>query len=181
MRFYKKCTSAASENWIRSSEQNSAPKSRRTSLYSVKVIEMSMLTIDLFLILWSLPGLLRCCFLSVSNWKHVNRRNIFLWVAIWCHMCLIVLGKDGDEWLALEEAFGQPLNLTRLPAHSTGPTILSCFFSDLLLWPLRIMRKLPSRVRWIRLDWKGSSDPSSDVKSDANRGYSFCSYPNLEM
>jgi len=47
--------------WIRSREQNSAPESWRASSHNVKVIKMSRLTIDCFLILWSLHGSLRCC------------------------------------------------------------------------------------------------------------------------
>jgi len=43
--------------WIWSCDQNFAPESRLASLYSVKVIKISRLTIDSFLTLWSL----RCC------------------------------------------------------------------------------------------------------------------------
>ena len=56
MRFYKPCTSAASESEFELLEQNSAPESRLASLHTVKVIKMSMLTINRFLILWSLHG-----------------------------------------------------------------------------------------------------------------------------
>ena len=47
--------------WIRSREQNSVPESRHASLYCLKVIKMSRLTIDRFFILWSLHGSLCCC------------------------------------------------------------------------------------------------------------------------
>jgi len=46
---------------IGSRERNSVPESRHASLYSVKVIKMSRLTIDRFLILCSLHGLLCSC------------------------------------------------------------------------------------------------------------------------
>ena len=44
---------------IRSSEQNAASERSRVSLYSVKVIKMSRLTINRFFILWALHALLR--------------------------------------------------------------------------------------------------------------------------
>jgi len=59
--------------WNRLRAQNSAPENRCASLHNVKVIKMSRLTINRFLILWSLHGLLRCCetecttFLSLTN------------------------------------------------------------------------------------------------------------------
>ena len=40
--------------WIRPCKQNTAPESRRASLYSVKVIKMSRLAIDRLFILWLL-------------------------------------------------------------------------------------------------------------------------------
>jgi len=60
VRFYKPCTSAASE-----SEFNHAKRilclEVGVLVYSVRVIKMSRLTIDCVLILWSLHGSLRCC------------------------------------------------------------------------------------------------------------------------
>jgi len=46
--------------WIRSREQDSAPESRRVSLYSVKVIKIWRLTINRFLVLWAPHRSLRC-------------------------------------------------------------------------------------------------------------------------
>jgi len=46
---------------VRLITQNSVPERRRASLYSLKVIKMSRLTMDRFLILWSLHGSPRCC------------------------------------------------------------------------------------------------------------------------
>jgi len=46
---------------IQSRKQNSAPESRCASLHSGRVIKMSRLTINRFLTLWSVHGLLGCC------------------------------------------------------------------------------------------------------------------------
>jgi len=54
VRFYKPCTSGASESESDHTNRILRLKSRRASLYSVKVIKMSWLAIDRLLILWSL-------------------------------------------------------------------------------------------------------------------------------
>jgi len=46
--------------WIRTRERNSTPKSRRVSLYSVKVIKVSRITVNHFLVLRALHGSPRC-------------------------------------------------------------------------------------------------------------------------
>jgi len=91
-------------NWSR--EQNSVPESRRASLYSVKVIKMSRLTIDPFLILWLFHGMLRYCetecttFLSLDTqdgkkgqlscaWNCTRNPRIF-----WLHLSVRVLASE---------------------------------------------------------------------------------------
>jgi len=59
--FYKPCTWAVLESEFNHANRFRALKSRQASLYSVQVIEMSRLTIDRFLILWSRHGSLYCC------------------------------------------------------------------------------------------------------------------------
>ena len=53
VRFYRPCTSAASESEF---DQNSVPERRCVSSYSVKVIKLSRRPINRLLILWALHG-----------------------------------------------------------------------------------------------------------------------------
>jgi len=61
--------------WIWSQERNSVPESRRASLYSVKVIKMSRLTINRILTLWSLHGSLRCCKTDCTTFLSLNTQD----------------------------------------------------------------------------------------------------------
>ena len=83
VRFYKPCSLAASKR-IRTREQNSAPGSRRASLFSVNVIKLSRLTINRLLILRSLHGslhgslhrLLRCCKTEYTTLLSIETQDI---------------------------------------------------------------------------------------------------------
>ena len=62
-----RCILSASD---RKCEQNSAPESRRDSLYSVKIIKMSRLAINCLVILWSLHG---CFVVAKQTVKHTTQ------------------------------------------------------------------------------------------------------------
>ena len=61
VRFYKPCTSAASESEFDHTSRIPRLKSKRASLYRIRVIQLVRLAIDRLLILWSLHWPFYCC------------------------------------------------------------------------------------------------------------------------
>ena len=61
VRFYKPCTSAESEKWVRSHEQDTAREREWASSSSIKVTKIRRLSIGRLFSLSSLHGSLRCC------------------------------------------------------------------------------------------------------------------------
>jgi len=74
--FYKPCTFGCVWKWIRSRKQDSVPESGPASLYSAKIIKISRLTIDHWLILWSLHRSLRCCETHCTNFLPLDTQDV---------------------------------------------------------------------------------------------------------